>query len=346
MASSDNVSDSPVRARTPLLLITDIGSDIDDTLALLTIAGLSDVIHLVGVATTGGHALERAGAVRGWLRRLGFQDEAVAVAADDDRPEHPGKDCHVPDGFPTLAEGLEELSLYSSAASLILELAEAHAGKLVIVCIGPVTPLAMALLEDVQGILCDSLRGVLFQASVAVGIDGRLAPTEESFNFREDMESARKVVEELQDTVPLTFLTKYAAYQVGITTADFREWDRPGLPSMSTIVHAQMNRFRQTSPEIFYNIYEVAEDKRSDDDWFCNLKDDIVSRPYDPLVILLIAFPDLFTRRLTGKHATIGPTHEDHCVPSGDAVRTKLKALISAAFDQAFAGGDVAEVCA
>jgi predicted NAD-dependent protein-ADP-ribosyltransferase YbiA (DUF1768 family) len=65
-------------ARTPCLLITDIGADIDDTLALLTLLG-SQHLFLAGVVTTVNDALQRAVLVRQWLQVLGVGDASVPV---------------------------------------------------------------------------------------------------------------------------------------------------------------------------------------------------------------------------------------------------------------------------
>lgn len=67
----------------PVLLVTDIGRHVDDTLALLALAQYQAEgrIRLAGVVTTGGKAEDRARLARFWLRKLGMRDIDVQVAA-------------------------------------------------------------------------------------------------------------------------------------------------------------------------------------------------------------------------------------------------------------------------
>ena len=60
-----------------ILLITDIGRDVDDTLAILALGGYalsSPDVEIAGVVATGGAGTTRARVVRFWLRRMGFPD--------------------------------------------------------------------------------------------------------------------------------------------------------------------------------------------------------------------------------------------------------------------------------
>ena len=58
-----------MKMRTPVLLVTDIGADIDDTLALMTLIG-SENLFLAGVVTTVNDGVKRASLARQWLRIL------------------------------------------------------------------------------------------------------------------------------------------------------------------------------------------------------------------------------------------------------------------------------------
>ena len=60
-----------------MLLVTDIGADVDDTQALLVLLGA--VPRLVGVVTSCNNGLLRGAVIRGWLRRLGIADELVPI---------------------------------------------------------------------------------------------------------------------------------------------------------------------------------------------------------------------------------------------------------------------------
>ena len=73
--------------RTPVLLVTDIGADLDDTLAFLTIAG-SPALRLVGVVTSVGDGASRAAA--------SCAAGCAARDADGEVPVLPSVDAHRP----------------------------------------------------------------------------------------------------------------------------------------------------------------------------------------------------------------------------------------------------------
>ena len=60
MAESHNAS-------TPVLIITDIGADIDDTLALLALLGSFPAVQIVAVVTCVGNGIDRAALASGWI---------------------------------------------------------------------------------------------------------------------------------------------------------------------------------------------------------------------------------------------------------------------------------------
>ena len=86
--------------RTPVLLITDIGADIDDTEALLVALG-SPYLQLVGIVTAVNNGVARAALARGWLRRLGVADSDVPILPSVDPATAA---CTIPDGWPAPSE--------------------------------------------------------------------------------------------------------------------------------------------------------------------------------------------------------------------------------------------------
>ena len=72
----------PTRQRRQVLLITDIGRDTDDVLALHVLSRFLEAgqTRLAGVVTSGCDSDKKAGIARGWLRQLGIKDSEVAVA--------------------------------------------------------------------------------------------------------------------------------------------------------------------------------------------------------------------------------------------------------------------------
>ena len=76
----------------PVVLLTDIGRDIDDLLALLVLRSLvaDGRAVLAGVVATGGAGIERGLLARQWMQRLNFPDAAgveVAACLDPGPPE-------------------------------------------------------------------------------------------------------------------------------------------------------------------------------------------------------------------------------------------------------------------
>ena len=193
----------------PVLVLTDIGRDIDDTLAMLTLNGLrrQGKIEIVGVVTAGGAAATRARLVRGWLRRFGLMDEDVPVAAcpspvsaGAEEPETP--ECYLPSALTPELEAAVVQRGEDAAADLILKLAREHAGALEIFALSPLTPLHRAL--DRKGgakALLEGVRTLYIQGQYIKregDKHGRMEPDFESYNLRKDKEAARRVFRELQ----------------------------------------------------------------------------------------------------------------------------------------------------
>lgn len=331
-------------APTPLLLVTDIGRDIDDTVALLSISTYEreeGLVKLVGVVATGGVGESRARLARFWLRRLGYADEDVKVAACL-APGHEVSNICVFPAAKGVPGSLEEAAAYegrskdTAASDLIVELAEAHAGRLVVLVIAPLTPIARAMgSEEGKAALERGIAKLYFQAQTNVVFleegsgegRARLEPNMAAFNLREDGEASAKVFERLQERVPFVLVGKYAAYRVQLEKSDFEEWDSAaGEALMLPQVEAWLSEFRGKNPEAFYSVYPVPEEKRGDEEWFRALRH--VSHPYDPLLVLCALRPGLFSREVVpgamGHVLVGGQAGADGGVPDPGVVRTEL----------------------
>jgi hypothetical protein len=159
-----------------------------------------------------------------------------------------------------------------------------------------------------------------------------------AFNVREDEAAAHIVFEALQDYVPFHILGKFAAYRVGITTADFGSWNRGHLPSMKQMAKDQMQRFIDGNPQLFYSLYPVPLHARTPSLWFENLPGDVCCKPYDPLLVLWLLEPSLFEhiplRSPSGQvqHQLVGAGNGPniHGIPHPEAVRAALVASVAA----------------
>jgi purine nucleosidase len=130
----------------PIILDTDIGSDVDDLLALTLVAQARE-LTLLGVSTVYGNTTLRAKIVRAALDRLDLPD--IPVFAGEGLPLS-GREIFWA-GFE--AEGIPEIELIDvdptkSATDFLLESARKHRGELEILAIGPLTNLAKAIAQS------------------------------------------------------------------------------------------------------------------------------------------------------------------------------------------------------
>jgi purine nucleosidase len=175
----------------PLILDTDIGTDVDDCLALALLLA-SPEFDLCAVTTVYGDVLLRSRMVRKLLTLRGVADLPIAAGADkplEDRGPvywegHEGQGLLTPDDL-AWHPGPEH------AAELIVRLARADPGQLHLAAIGPLTNVALALVRDPQ--LARNLAGVTLMGG-AVGGAGALHLPWVEHNFGCDPEAAKLVL--------------------------------------------------------------------------------------------------------------------------------------------------------
>ena len=157
---------------TYLLLDTDIGTDVDDALALAYLIG-SPELDLIGVTTVHGNAPLRAQIARALLDAGGRED--VPVVAGRSRPlrgssvagfhwnelwGHEGLGLIAPEDL--LGEDLSPER--DDAARFIIDQARLHPGELRVIAVGPVTNLARAL--QLEPALADLLESVVIMGGI------------------------------------------------------------------------------------------------------------------------------------------------------------------------------------
>jgi len=128
------------------VLDTDIGTDVDDILAL-TLMARTPEYHLVGVTTVYGDTTLRARMARYVLQQLDRTDVVVAAGSQDTLAgERVWWGGHEGSGIP----GLEDIRIDESrdGVTLLCELAQEHAGSLDVFAIGPLTNIAKAIQAD------------------------------------------------------------------------------------------------------------------------------------------------------------------------------------------------------
>jgi purine nucleosidase len=128
------------------VLDTDIGTDVDDILALVILARAPE-LKLVGVTTVYGDTTLRARMVRQVLDQMGRSDVPIGIGATQTLTNRPifwaGHEGH---GLPGLDQTTVDESL--TAADLLRRTAAEHAGQLDLIAIGPLTNVAEAIEAD------------------------------------------------------------------------------------------------------------------------------------------------------------------------------------------------------
>lgn len=168
--------------RIPVIVDTDIGTDIDDAFALALVID-SPEIDLLGVTTVSGDTQARARLAAKMLWVAGFTQ--VPVAAGE-----PGKP--LPIDQTRWAEGFVSPQLIDeSAVDFLKDQFNRRPGEITLVAIGPLTNIG-ALLKQDPSVAPKIKRIVMMGGSIAHGYGNDLAPTPE-YNIATDPAAAQVV---------------------------------------------------------------------------------------------------------------------------------------------------------
>lgn len=129
----------------PIILDTDIGTDIDDTFAL-ALAVASPDIELVGVTTVGSEPQVRARIVCRFLTAVGKRQIPVAAGAEP-QPERKLDGARQYAGHPAVIYNRTSKPVKESAVEFLYQQLKARPTEITIVCTGPLTNLARLLKE-------------------------------------------------------------------------------------------------------------------------------------------------------------------------------------------------------
>ena len=183
-----------------ILLDTDIGTDVDDCLALALILA-SPEVTLTAVTTVYGDARLRGRMVLKLLALRGVSD--VPVVAGAERPllgrppvywaGHEGQGLLTPEdeSAGAMHGGASHQPSEEHAVDLIVRTVMAHPGEITLIAIGPLTNVALALLKEPR--LATNLAGLTVMGGVVGGAGALHLPWVEH-NFRCDPEAAQIVL--------------------------------------------------------------------------------------------------------------------------------------------------------
>lgn len=188
------LADAP---RVPVILDTDLGSDVDDAFAL-ALAVASPELELVAITTVGQDAEDRAWMVCRFLTQVGIKQMPVAFGAPP-QPKGPIDWQIQYRRHPAAIFNRTLKPLKESAVDLMARHFKQRPGEITLLCIGPLTNVAR-LFQEHPDAKKQVQRVVLLGGSVAVGYEGKQQP-EPEWNIQSDIAAAKAV---LASGVPLT----------------------------------------------------------------------------------------------------------------------------------------------
>ncbi len=195
----------PVTKR-PVILDTDIGTDVDDILALVLLARAPEM-QLIGVTTVYGDTALRARMVHRVLDRMGLSRVPIGIGANETLT---GRSVwwagHEGDGI----EGLDQIAVDPShtAADMLGRAAREHRGEWDLFAIGPLTNVALAIQADPE--FASSLHHLYIMG-------GAFWMDTPEHNIKCDPEAAAIVV---QSGIPMTLCGLDVTLQANLREAD------------------------------------------------------------------------------------------------------------------------------
>ncbi len=199
--------------RLPVLLDTDIGSDIDDAFAL-ALALASPELDVRGITTVGAQAEDRAWIVCRFLSHGGHKNIPVAFGREP-QPKS-AIDWQIQyRRHPAVIFNRTQKPERSSAVELMYQELKKQPNKMTITALGPLTNVAR-LLKDHPDAKPLIKRIVLMGGSIHVGYDGKPMP-EPEWNIMSDVPAAQAV---FKSGVPLTVVPLDATASVQLQKAE------------------------------------------------------------------------------------------------------------------------------
>ncbi len=254
-----------------VLIDTDIGDDIDDALAL-AVALRSPEITIRAITTVSGDTQQRAQLAAHLLHVFGRKDISVAAGLSmplqfRHRPSGVAQAAILPNNIPSNA--ISPLS----GPELIIQTALAYPGHLTLVCIGPLTNIATALMLEPH---------ILMAIRSVVMMGGSSSVPLPDWNVRSDAKAAQIV---LASGIPVTMLGLNITSRCQLRDCDITELHRDHSAQAQLLTHL------------------LAVWQRHRPRWHPGL-------PYlhDPLTIAALCKPELFRfQEMTARVLTHGP---------------------------------------
>lgn len=203
-----------------VLVVTDIGTDVDDAEAICLAAGEPSV-NIIGIACTASEHEKRAEKAKHLLSLLGRDDIPV------------GSDAAFIDSAICRTRGKSEVLLIAQATSL-----------------------SEALMSKPS--LSRKIRRIYFQGQASADSSGRLVPNIQAFNVSEDVAAAESLFA-FQDRISFTVVGKYAAYPLALTRQIFDGYASSGNPAgalLKQMAVESIENFAKNNPERYRKVYK------------------------------------------------------------------------------------------
>jgi len=241
-----------------LILDTDIGSDVDDALALAVIIG-SPELHLAGISTVYGNTQLRAQLARRYLR-IAQQNTSLPVAPGLETTRS-GAEIWWAGHEGGLFDDLDDEDVNGDAIHLLTTTAARHAGEIDVLAIGPLTNIAAAL--DADPAFETNVRRL-----VIMGGDFSVESRRAEHNIRCDIAAAKRV---FSSRLPIVIGGLDLTLKVKLSYEDARTIARSG--PYGEVLAAEID------------VWWKYNDARNREQF---------NSPHDPILALWIAKPNLF----------------------------------------------------
>jgi inosine-uridine nucleoside N-ribohydrolase len=275
-----------------ILIITDIGLDVDDALAIHMIF-THEPSSVLAIACTGSRQ------PAGMVNELKCQYRS-----------HPGYSSikRIPVG---------------SGSAFIDSVLFSGKRKHTVLLIAPAGDLAEAIKfhPDME----KRIKKIYFQGQIlADSLPGKLCPNIAAYNVSENPAAARTVFS-LQKRIPFVIVGKYAAYPLAVSRKDFEQNDSSGVPGWKYLHKAaveSMARFAREREDVFRRVYNVPDNQNAEQA-LDSLP--VLSNPYDAVTWLTLICPQYFNPVISGKHRIIGNAPADSNIENAEALHNKIR---------------------
>jgi purine nucleosidase len=212
----------------PVIIDTDIGSDVDDAFAL-ALAVASPELEIRAITTSGGSPDDRAWLVCRFLTQVGIKKMPVAIGKAP--PVDTGLDWQIQyRRHPAAIFNRTLKPVKESAVELLYAKLKEAPGEITIICLGPLTNVAQ-LLKDHPDAKPLIKRLVVMGGAIKVGYKGQ-EPPEPEWNIKCDPGAAKSV---LAAGVPITLVPLDAT-----ATVEFKADERERLFAVHTMLTFQV----------------------------------------------------------------------------------------------------------